>query len=168
MPTTLTSCTVATVAAASSGFTLLSQWGVRLALHSCGLSCCSSAGPIHPPPRSGRISRLSEASSYRIAMPIKTKPKLTAGAAKGHRRSLEEEVGAGGGNRTHTPVKVADFKSAASTVPPPRHYQSCPVRAGTRRRPIWILGTTLEATGGFEPPHRGFADLRLNHLATSP
>ncbi len=30
------------------------------------------------------------------------------------------DVGAGGGNRTHTPVKVADFKSAASTVPPPR------------------------------------------------
>ena len=30
------------------------------------------------------------------------------------------KVGAGGGNRTHTPVKVADFKSAASTFPPPR------------------------------------------------
>ena len=28
--------------------------------------------------------------------------------------------GAGGGNRTRTPVRVADFKSAASTVPPPR------------------------------------------------
>ena len=26
----------------------------------------------------------------------------------------------------------------------------------------------MEATGGFEPPHRGFADLRLNRLATSP
>ena len=25
-----------------------------------------------------------------------------------------------------------------------------------------------KATGGFEPPHRGFADPRLNHLATSP
>jgi hypothetical protein len=25
-----------------------------------------------------------------------------------------------------------------------------------------------EATGGFEPPNRGFADPRLNHLATSP
>ena len=29
-------------------------------------------------------------------------------------------VGAEGGIRTHTPVKVADFKSAASTIPPPR------------------------------------------------
>ena len=37
------------------------------------------------------------------------------------------EIGAGGGNRTHTPVKVADFKSAASTVPPPRHYRACPI-----------------------------------------
>ena len=26
----------------------------------------------------------------------------------------------------------------------------------------------LEATGGIEPPNRGFADPRLNHLATSP
>ena len=26
----------------------------------------------------------------------------------------------------------------------------------------------LEATGGFEPPNKGFADPRLNHLATSP
>ena len=31
------------------------------------------------------------------------------------------EDGAEGGTRTHTPRKVADFKSAASTVPPPRH-----------------------------------------------
>ena len=26
----------------------------------------------------------------------------------------------------------------------------------------------LEATGGFEPPNKAFAELRLNHLATSP
>ncbi len=26
----------------------------------------------------------------------------------------------------------------------------------------------MEATGGFEPPNKGFADPRLNHLATSP
>ena len=31
-----------------------------------------------------------------------------------------DNLGAGGGIRTHTPVKVADFKSAASTIPPPR------------------------------------------------
>src|SRR3989304_8387559 len=26
----------------------------------------------------------------------------------------------------------------------------------------------LEARGGFEPPHKGFADLSLNHLGTAP
>ena len=26
----------------------------------------------------------------------------------------------------------------------------------------------MEATGGFEPPHKGFADLSLSHLGTSP
>ncbi len=29
--------------------------------------------------------------------------------------------GATGGNRTHTPLRAADFKSAVSTVPPPWH-----------------------------------------------
>ena len=35
--------------------------------------------------------------------------------------------GAEGGIRTHTPVKVADFKSAASTIPPPRPAPCCKV-----------------------------------------
>ena len=34
-------------------------------------------------------------------------------------RNLYLEVGAQGGNRTHTPLLAADFKSAASTFPPP-------------------------------------------------
>ena len=58
------------------------------------------------------------------------------------------EVFAEGGTRTHTPLQEADFKSAASTIPPPR-----PVK---------------KAASGFEPLHRGFADPRLNHLATPP
>ena len=31
-----------------------------------------------------------------------------------------EKIGAGRGTRTHTPAKVADFKSAASAIPPSR------------------------------------------------
>ena len=40
--------------------------------------------------------------------------------------------GAEGGCRTHTPFRAADFKSAASTVPPPRHskYSVQPFRRG--------------------------------------
>ena len=34
-----------------------------------------------------------------------------------------KEVGAGRGTRTHTPVKVADFKSAASAIPPSRLFR---------------------------------------------
>ena len=31
--------------------------------------------------------------------------------------------GTEGGTRNHTPLREADFKSAASTIPPPRHYE---------------------------------------------
>ena len=41
-------------------------------------------------------------------------------------------------------------------------------RRYTARSPSCAHEVSLEATGGFEPPNRGFADLRLNHLATSP
>ena len=127
------------------------------------------------------------------------------------------EAGAGGGIRTHTPVKVADFKSAASAIPPPRlaWSQTVPMVVAEERleqlfvearcwgdgragrgalswpgdslvpggrnaflrcgrilkppllsrnygsRPLLFL---VEATGGFEPPNRGFADLRLSPL----
>jgi hypothetical protein len=30
------------------------------------------------------------------------------------------------------------------------------------------MGEKLEAASGFEPLHRGFADLSLNHLGTPP
>ena len=34
-----------------------------------------------------------------------------------------KKFGAGRGTRTHTPAKVADFKSAASTIPPSRLFK---------------------------------------------
>ena len=33
---------------------------------------------------------------------------------------------------------------------------------------VAIILIKLEARGGFEPPHKGFADLSLNHLGTAP
>ena len=36
-----------------------------------------------------------------------------------------KKVGAGRGTRTHTSVKIADFKSAASTIPPSRLLSLC-------------------------------------------
>ena len=50
-----------------------------------------------------------------------------------------------------TRITPADFKSAASA------YSATPAQI-----------KTLEATTGFEPVNSGFADRRLNHLATSP
>ena len=42
------------------------------------------------------------------------------GGASHFEPALEDYVGAGRGTRTHTPFKVADFKSAASVIPPSR------------------------------------------------
>ena len=42
------------------------------------------------------------------------------GGASHFEPALEDYVGAGRGTRTHTPFKVADFKSAASAIPPSR------------------------------------------------
>ena len=68
--------------------------------------------------------------------------------------------------RTFTPVRETDFKSVASAIPPPR--PTLIPQEGLTTPFCCSRYFRLEATGGIEPPNRGFADPRLNHLATSP
>src|SRR5262245_38313782 len=78
----------------------------------------------------------------------------------GHGRSPKFKTssvspGAEGGNRT--PTALADQRILSPLrlpVPPPRPNTRLP----------WLM----EAASGFEPLNRGFADLRLSHLATPP
>jgi hypothetical protein len=42
------------------------------------------------------------------------------------------------------------------------------LKCGLPREVVSLFYKKLEATTGFEPVNRGFADPRLNHLATSP
>ena len=55
-------------------------------------------------------------------------------------------------------MREADFKSAASSIPPPRQDDNPGLCRLYRRK----------AASGFEPLNRGFADPRLNLLATPP
>ena len=69
-------------------------------------------------------------------------------------RVLHLLVGAEGRNRTGTDRTVRGILSPLRLpIPPPRH--DMPFSA-------------LEAAIGIEPMNRGFADLRLSHLATPP
>ena len=48
-------------------------------------------------------------------------PEANAQITNASNRNFYLKSGAEGGIRTHTPLREADFKSAASTIPPPRH-----------------------------------------------
>jgi hypothetical protein len=81
--------------------------------------------------------------------------------------------GTGAGSRTLTPLRAADFKSAASAIPPLRHAQKVSARRDTwggraRGYAAQLREGKVEATSGIEPLNRGFADPPLNHLGTSP
>ena len=70
------------------------------------------------------------------------------------------------------PGQPADRDGARSRREDPDFAESfgvgtprAPATAETAARSGW---ERLEAAGGFEPPNNGFADRRLNHLATPP
>ena len=67
------------------------------------------------------------------------------------------------------PKRGANFKSAASALSPPGPGTRAEAEGQNEgEHPFLPLISYLEATGGFEPPNKAFAELRLNHLATSP
>ncbi len=83
-----------------------------------------------------------------------------AGPGRTARKSREtRDCGAGGGSRTLT-------RPILSRLPLPGW--ATPARPGSGRPGTARGRGTLEAAGGFEPPSNGFADRRLNHLATPP
>ncbi len=67
------------------------------------------------------------------------------------------------GSRTRTGTgenPPGDFKSPVSAIPPPRRNAVRCLLPRSR--------SASEAAAGFEPANKGFADLRLSHLATPP
>jgi hypothetical protein len=66
---------------------------------------------------------------------------------------------------------AAELKAAINAVLTPKLEQNRNIFLVRRGRGLGILNDSkreLEAASGFEPLHRGFADLSLNHLGTPP
>ena len=66
---------------------------------------------------------------------------------------------------------AAELKDAINAVSTPKLEQNRNIFLVRKGRGLGILNDSkrdLEAASGFEPLHRGFADLSLNHLGTPP
>ncbi len=61
-----------------------------------------------------------------------------------------------------------ELREAIGSVSDPNVARSRNVFLVRKGRGLGIAKENVEAAGGFEPPHRGFADLSLNHLGTAP
>jgi integrase len=79
------------------------------------------------------------------------------------------------GERTETEAQAGvvseELKAAINAVLPPKLEQNRNIFLVRRGRGLGIaneIKQNLEAASGFEPLHRGFADLSLNHLGTPP
>jgi hypothetical protein len=79
------------------------------------------------------------------------------------------------GERTVTEAQTGvvseELKQAINAVSPPKLEQNRNIFLVRRGRGLGIaneIKKKMEAASGFEPLHRGFADLSLNHLGTPP
>ena len=73
--------------------------------------------------------------------------------------------------REESAVVSPELKEAIGAVSTPKLAQNRNVFLVRRGRGLGIvneINQNLEAASGFEPLHRGFADLSLNHLGTPP
>ena len=83
---------------------------------------------------------------------------------------LEDRYKAGE-TETQSAAVSAELKEAINAVSTPKLEQNRNIFLVRRGRGLGILNDSkreLEAASGFEPLHRGFADLSLNHLGTPP
>jgi len=72
---------------------------------------------------------------------------------------------------TQTATVSTELEEAINAVSTPKLEQNRNILLVRRGRGLGILNDSkreLEAASGFEPLHRGFADLSLNHLGTPP
>jgi hypothetical protein len=68
-------------------------------------------------------------------------------------------------------VVSPELKEAINAVLPPKLEENRNIFLARRGRGLGIVNEiedNMEAASGFEPLHRGFADLSLNHLGTPP
>ncbi len=76
-----------------------------------------------------------------------------------------------GGTESQAGMVSQDLWEAIDSDSTPNLARSRNVYLLRRERGLGIahdIKENVEAAGGFEPPHRGFADLSLNHLGTPP
>ena len=74
-------------------------------------------------------------------------------------------------DRLDATMEAPSKQAAVGAEPAPKLEQNRNIFLVRRGRGLGLLNEDkrlLEAAGGFEPPHRGFADLSLNHLGTPP
>jgi hypothetical protein len=130
-------------------------------------------------PQDGHRTHLSGAERLPSAAAATRTPLGPTAAPWALRGPLSCDRGAGAGVRTLTPFRAAEFKSAAytdSATPAwPLGYRAATHRWAAVELPrAWhgaarvISRGKMEATSGFGPLNRGFADPPLNHLGTSP